>query len=260
MSLLEVREVSHAYGHHHVLRGVSFTLEAGTVACLLGPNGAGKTTLLSCVLGLSPSMCSHVWLDGHALSAMRDAERAQCMAYVPQAQPPVFGYTVLEMVMMGASAGRGMRVPGNAEKKLAQTMLESVGLAHLADRLFMRVSGGERQLTLIARALAQQPKLLVMDEPTANLDFGNQHRILQCVRTLAEKGLGVLLSTHHPDHALRYADQALCLLEGRMISTGTPRVVLDPDMLRRLYQIEATVETIHPGRSICLPTDASNSP
>lgn len=201
--LLEARSL--AIGHAGVALGAPFALsvQPGEVLCLLGPNGCGKTTLFRTLLGLLPAVHGEVDLQGSPLRAHDRAARARRMGYVPQAAPLPFAWRVREVVAMGRAAHLGLlAAPGRADEAIADDCLRELGLQALADRTVTTLSGGERQLVLIARALAQQAQLLIMDEPTASLDFGNQLRILDTVRRLADRGIGVLLSTHQPQHAL----------------------------------------------------------
>ena len=192
--------------HYHrgriVLRDISFTLPAGRVMCLLGPNGTGKTTLLRCLLGLlRPDEGRFLW-DGRDLSALTRRARARLMAYVPQSSALTFPYEVQEVVLMGRVAHLGLgNAPGREDRRKAALAMERLEIGHLRGHVFQHLSGGERQMVLMARALAQEARLLVLDEPTANLDFGNQVRALGTIRGLARQGYAVLMTSHSPDHA-----------------------------------------------------------
>ena len=233
---LTVQNLSFRYGRHEVLQEVSFTAEAGELLAILGPNGVGKTTLFKCVMGLERRYTGRITADGADLSALSPRERAHRVAAVPQAHPLSFRYTVFDMVLMGTSHGLSpFAVPGARERGVAQAAMARVNIAHLSDRPFDHLSGGEQQLVFVARALAQQAKNLLMDEPTASLDYGNRLHVLQVARDLAHAGYTVLLSTHDPQHALWYADRALALQEGRVLALGAPREVVTPDLLYRMY-------------------------
>lgn len=238
--LLEARGL--AIGHAGVALGAPFALsvQPGEVLCLLGPNGCGKTTLFRTLLGLLPAVHGEVHLQGSPLRAHDRAARARRMGYVPQAAPLPFAWRVREVVAMGRAAHLGLlAAPGRADEAIADDCLRELGLQTLAERTVTTLSGGERQLVLIARALAQQAQLLVMDEPTASLDFGNQLRILDTVRRLADRGIGVLLSTHQPQHALQVADRIALMSAGSLQALGPAREVATPERLATLYGVDA---------------------
>ncbi len=229
-------------GHAGVALGLPFTLsvQPGEVLCLLGPNGCGKTTLFRTLLGLLPAVAGEVRLLGQPLREHDRAARARRMGYVPQAAPLPFAWRVREVVAMGRAAHLGLlAAPGRADEAIADDCLRELGLQSLADRTVTTLSGGERQLVLIARALAQQAQLLVMDEPTARLDFGNQLRILDTVRRLAERGIGVLLSTHQPQHALQVADRIALMSAGSLQALGPAQDIATPTRLAALYGVDA---------------------
>ncbi|HEL3782851.1 TPA: ABC transporter ATP-binding protein [Stenotrophomonas maltophilia] len=238
--LLEARGL--AIGHAGVALGAPFALsvQPGEVLCLLGPNGCGKTTLFRTLLGLLPAVHGEVDLQGSPLRTHDRAARARRIGYVPQAAPLPFAWRVREVVAMGRAAHLGLLgAPGRADEAIADDCLRELGLQALADRTVTTLSGGERQLVLIARALAQQAQLLVMDEPTASLDFGNQLRILDTVRRLADRGIGVLLSTHQPQHALQVADRIALMSTGSLQALGPAREVATPERLATLYGVDA---------------------
>lgn len=220
-------------------------LHAGEVLCLLGPNGCGKTTLFRTLLGLLPAISGEIALQGQPLQMLGRNQRARQLAYVPQSAPFAFAWRVLEVVAMGRAAHLGLlATPTRADETIALDCLDQLGIAALAQRVVSTLSGGERQLVLIARALAQRAQILIMDEPTASLDFGNQLRILDTVRSLADRGIGVLLSTHQPQHALQVADRVALMANGSLQAQGPARVVATPERLAQLYNVNASRITI----------------
>jgi iron complex transport system ATP-binding protein len=253
---LTVESLDFGYHGRAVGRGVSFAVAPGEVLCWLGPNGGGKTTLFRTLLGLLPALAGHVRVDGMELSRWTRRTIAQRIAYVPQAHTSFFPFGVRDIVLMGRTAHLGLfAVPGARDIAAADAALARLGIAHLAERIYTEISGGERQLALIARALAQAPRLLVMDEPTASLDFGNQVRVLEQIRDLAASGIAVLLSTHDPDHAFLAADRVALLHDGGLFALGTPEETVTPATLRQLYGIEVAVSLMPElNRRVCVPS------
>ena len=252
--MLEVEDLAFGFPGRTIGRDLGFALADGEVLCVLGPNGSGKTTLFRTLLGLLAPHAGAIRLDGASLAELPRSAIARRIGYVPQAHAGYFAYTVREMVLMGRTAHlSAFAVPGAHDREVAASALESLGIANLAERPFTAVSAGERQLALVARALAQEPRLLVMDEPTASLDFGNQVRVLERIRGLAARGIAVLFSTHDPDHALLCAQRALLLADGRALEVGVPREVIRPDTLQRLYGVPVRMLSDGAGMHACLP-------
>ena len=244
-----IEKLSFAYDKHQVLEDVSFSLEQGEFLSVLGPNGVGKSTLFRCILGLLNHYQGRILADQEDLRKMPRKEMARRIAYIPQIHKPTFGYTVLDTVLMGTT--RQVSVfsqPGKGQIAQAMHALERVGAAHLAERDFTYLSGGEQQLVLVARAIAQQAEILVMDEPTSALDYGNQLRILELVRALSQEGYGVLLSTHNPQHALTFATRILALSGGRIAALGKPEEVLTQALVSQLYGVNVAFAETEGGR------------
>lgn len=250
-----VERLSFSYRKKKVLEEISFEQREHSLLCLLGPNGVGKSTLFQCILGLLSGYSGQILIRGRDARTYSSSELARQVAYVPQSHAPSFDYTVMDMVLMGTSSRFSvLSIPGRKEREVAEQALDKIGIAELRDRSFKRLSGGERQLVLIARALAQQARILIMDEPTANLDFGNQLRVLRSVKELTRSGYTIFQSTHNPDQALLFADTVLALHNGRVLAFGEPRKVLHEELLRRLYGVEVCLEQLYNGKvSVCIP-------
>jgi iron complex transport system ATP-binding protein len=252
--VLQVQDLAFGFPGRTIGRGISFTLGAGEVMCVLGPNGGGKTTLFRTLLGLLSRHAGNILVNSDGLDSLSRGEIARRVGYVPQGHAAYFAFTVREFVLMGRTAHMGaLASPARNDVRVAERALESLELSHLAERPVTQISGGERQLALVARALAQEPKLLVMDEPTASLDFGNQVRVLQRIAALASSGISILFATHAPDHAFLAARRVLLLAEGRALAIGTPQEVIRADTLERLYGVSVQVLPLPGGGHTCLP-------
>jgi len=252
--MLEVRDLSFSYDDP-VLTAVSFSIEAQDLCALFGPNGTGKTTLYRCILGLlRPAPGSSVRLDGIDTTTMRRAELARRVAYVPQEHRPPFPYLVREIVLMGRTPRLGgVFGPSRRDRELAWAALVDVGIEDLADRSYTALSGGQRQLVLLARALAQDAEVLLLDEPTASLDFGNQLLLWRTVQHLSTLGKTVLICTHDPNHVLWFCRHVVVLdRDGRLRGQGPPQQVVTTELIDHLY---GPVAELHPvaGRTVALP-------
>lgn len=266
--VIDVRGLSFAHDRsHYQLRDVSLRIGRGQVCCLLGPNGTGKTTLLRCILGLLTPESGTVRIDGVNIRSLSSRQLARHVAYVPQNTATPFPFTTLDIAVMGRTPYLPLTAtPSRADRRAAFDALERVGIAALADRSFSSLSGGERQLALFARALVQQADLLVLDEPTAALDYGNAVRILHLIRDLGQMGQSILMSTHQPDHAFTCADRAILLSDGHVAADGPPVDVVTGDQLSRLYGVAVHVvrTALHDaeGRAMfaCLAVRESSTP
>lgn len=252
---LSGHDLTIGYGDRVVGRHLDVALATGEVLALLGPNGGGKTTLLKTLLGLIAPQSGEVKLADRPLLDYSSRERARLVAYVPQSHVATFAFPVEAVVLMGRTAhGNLFSRPTAADRAMAAQALERFGIAHLRERPYTMISGGERQLVLLARALAQEPQFIVLDEPTASLDFGNQGKVMREIQKLAASGHGVLFTTHDPNHAMRAADRAYLLRAGERIGEGPTAAILGRAQLEALYG--AAVEEIsdpESGRTAFLP-------
>ena len=254
---MHVKDLRFAYGDHEVLGGISFDTEYGQFISVLGPNGVGKSTLFRCLLGLSTPTGGEVTVDGEKISHLSPAQLARKMAYIPQSHHPLFNFSVLDMVLMGTTSQLGrFAAPGKTQEKMAMAALERMGIMHLKDRGCSHISGGERQLVLMARAIAQQAKILVMDEPSANLDFGNKLRVMKTVKGLTADGYTIIQSTHDPEQAYLYSDKILAIHGGKVLSWGTPQEVMTESLISTLYNVDVEVCSMHDDRiRVCVPAN-----
>lgn len=224
-----------------VQKFVNFTVDSGEVCCILGPNGCGKSTLLKTLMGVIPRLGGRVALDGKDIRKYPPKERARVMAYVSQAHTPPFAYRVRDVVMLGRIGRVGMGQPTAKDRQVAETALEDMGVRHLRNEFYTDISGGELQLVMIARALTQQPQMLVLDEPTAALDYGNAMRVVAKIRELAARGYGVVMTTHSPDHAFMLGSNVVLLQKEKPMEFGRATDVITERNMRDAYGVD--VET-----------------
>ncbi len=255
--MLQVEDLHVGYGGTEIVRGATFSVEEGEYACIIGANGCGKTTTLKAVLGLHKATSGSVLIDGRTTHGMSERELARSFAYIPQVHRPPFPFSVADVVLMGRTPHLASMSRASAhDRSVAFDAMERMGVLHLASRSYTELSGGQRQLVLIARALAQEPRLLVMDEPTASLDFGNQELVLSTMKTLALEGMGVLMVTHDPDHALYCANKVIVMENGLVSTVGTPTETITEETLDRIYGIQTRVVDVEvaPGetRRVCV--------
>ncbi|VFU09069.1 ABC transporter ATP-binding protein [Methylocella tundrae] len=242
---LQLRGVAFSYRGHAILKGLSLDVGRSEIVALLGGNGAGKSTLLRLALGLLSPASGEIFLDGRAISGLTRREIARRLAYVPQAHVAPFPYEARDVVMLGRLAENGLfRAPGASDHACVAAAFERLGVGHLARRRYTELSGGERQMVLIARALAQGAPMLVLDEPAAALDFGRQIELLRQLQQLAADGYGVLMTTHHPDHALASATRVVLLKDGVVLRQGRPAETLTPKSIFDLYGVRVAASAL----------------
>ncbi len=251
--MLKLQNVKCGYEKHVVLNDVSFEVKPGEVVCILGANGVGKTTLFKTILGHLPVLAGKIFLKEKFLNQMSIVEKAKNIGYVPQAHNPPFPFLVRDVVVMGRTAYLSVFTsPGKSDMDIAEKALEDLGISYLKNKVYTEISGGERQLVLIARALAQTPSVLIMDEPTSNLDFGNQAKAVKQVRNLADRGLGVIMTTHFPDHVFQCADKVVVIKNSKQVISGQIDEIMTSDLLSEIYDIRISVKNID-GKNICIP-------
>jgi iron complex transport system ATP-binding protein len=240
---LIVRDLAVGYRREEpVQRFMNFSVSEGDVCCVLGPNGCGKSTLFRTVLGLLPVIDGSITIDGDDVTRWSSARLAQTMAYVAQQHTPPFALKVKDVVMMGRTSKLGPTgQPSPEDYSVVENAMNDMGIHHLRDMSYTDISGGELQMTMIARALAQEPRILVLDEPTAALDYGNAMRVIARIRNLAERGYAVLMTTHSPDHAFMCSSNVALMQRYETLKFGSAIQVITAENMRSAYGLEVQV-------------------
>lgn len=253
--LLEVKNISFHYkDNKKIFENISFSIGKGEVLCILGPNGTGKTTLIKCLNGLHGIDSGEILLEKNNINILSFKEISKYIGYIPQTHIPTFPFSVMEVVIMGRAPYLSLtESPRENDIEIAKSALKELGIYHLKDKEYTNLSGGERQLVFLARILAQQPDILILDEPTSHLDFGNQIRFLEIVDKLAKSGLSIIMSSHFPDHAFLSSTKVAIMKEGTFIDFGTPEMVVTEENLRNAYGIDVTLLKLDENRKVCVP-------
>ncbi len=248
MALVEVENAAFSYGKQDIFRNISFSVTKGEIFCLLGPNGSGKTTLLDCILGVNKLKSGNIKVNGKNITTYNPRRLAQQISYVPQRHESAFPYRVIDVTMMGRAPYTGIfSAPSKNDREIAENALRLTGIYHLKRRPYTQLSGGELQLVMIARALAQNTSLIIMDEPTAHLDFRHELVVLETIMNLVkEKEISVLMATHFPNHAFYFEDNNLnidiaLLKNGEFIAHGAPGKILNEKRIEELYGVESSL-------------------
>lgn len=235
--MLRINNLCFSYGKKKVLEDVSLRVRKGELCGLFGPNGCGKTTLFKCCLKFLSVASGSIFMDQRDLQSLAIGETARLAAYVPQEHSPPFPYLVKEIVLMGRTPHiRNSFGIGARDKEKALEALFQLGIEHLADHPYNRLSSGQRQMVLIARAVAQETKTMFLDEPTSALDYKNQIRIWREMRKVVENGTTVLVCTHDPNHVSWFCDKVLVMQSGKIAAEGLPGEVMNQELLDSIYQ------------------------
>ncbi|WP_202320071.1 ABC transporter ATP-binding protein [Archaeoglobus neptunius] len=240
MSGVKVRSLRFGYDERTVLKDVSFEVNEGEILTILGPNGSGKTTLLKCLNRLLKPKGT-VFIDSFEISGLNEKELAKFIGYVPQIHSPAFPYKVVDVVVSGRTPHLGLSMPTKKDYELAYDVLGKLGLGHLANRPYTQLSGGELRLVLIARALIQRPKILLLDEPTSHLDLKNRVSVLKVLKEIAKEGIAVIMSEHDPNLASLFSDKVLLMSNGGMVGYGNVRDVLTRENLMKVYGVDVKI-------------------
>ena len=251
---LETKGISYGYKKGKtILKNLSLYVETGEIVCILGPNGTGKTTMLRLILGFNKPQEGEVFLDGKPMNKLTPKQRAKHLAYVPQYSYISFPYAAKEVVLMGrtsyVSYGKSF---SKEDYKKAEDAMEMLGILDINDSLYNELSGGQKQMILLARAIVQDSQIIIMDEPTANLDYSNQLKMLATIKSLSKKGYGILMTSHFPDHAFLTDSRVILMQDGRKLYDGRADDVVTTKTLTELYKTDVEVSK---ARSICLNKD-----
>jgi iron complex transport system ATP-binding protein len=253
--IFEINHAEFSYnGKEKIFKDINLSLENGDVLCILGPNGTGKSTLIKCMNGLLKLNSGDILLDNQSINSMNKNDLAKIIGYIPQTHNSTFAFSVFDVVLMGRAPHLSLTsVPGKKDYKIAEDALKSLGILHLKDKTYTEISGGERQMVLIARVLAQKPRILLLDEPTSHLDFGNQIRTLEVINKLSERGLSVIMTSHFPDHAFLSSNKVAIMNRGTIVDIGTPESVITEDNMRNAYGIDVKILEVNAYRKACIP-------
>lgn len=257
--MLSISDLYYSYGNKNVLKNISFALNKSELCFLLGSNGAGKSTLIKCILHLLNYKKGNIFINDINLKNLSLRERSKLVSYVPQEHSASFNQLVIDVVIMGAANQLDFyQSPSEKERIKAKNILENLKISHLMHRGYAEISGGERQLVLIARALMQDSNILIMDEPYSNLDYGNQIRLMKILLDLKKMGYIVLLSSHNPQDAFLYADKVIVMNDGEIKNIGKPDIVLTPDLLSEIYKCNIEIIKIKKKYTLCVPKKEEN--
>lgn len=246
MSTIKASQIGFSYGNGYLFRNLDFSVEKGRILAILGPNGAGKTTLLKILLRSLKLSEGEITVEGQAIEKFKERELFQMLSYVPQNRNLPGSFTALETVLLGLTSKLALfRSPGEKEVEKAEETLEKLGVLSLKDRRVEELSGGETQMILMARALARDPKILILDEPESGLDFRNQLRVLETIKHLKEAGVSVIFNTHYPEHAFRYADTAVLLYGDTRSRFGAVDEIMTVENIREAFGVEVAIGTLN---------------
>lgn len=253
--IMEMENASFSYsGKEKIFQDINLSINKGEVLCILGPNGTGKTTLIKCLNCLLKLNTGNIFLSGEDIYSFNKTDLARQIGYIPQGHNPVFPFTVLDVVVMGRAPHlSSMSSPSQNDYLIAQESLKKLNMDRMMHNPYTELSGGEKQLVFFARVLAQKPDILLLDEPTSHLDFGNQMRTLKIINKMANGGFTVVMTSHFPDHAFISADKVAIMKDCHIIDYGTPEEVITEENLERAYNIGVKIMDLDHGRKICIP-------
>lgn len=253
-NLLDVKGISFSYDDETIFSDICFSINKGDVLCILGPNGTGKTTLIKCLNGLHDIDSGEILINGENMKKLSFKQISKHIGYIPQSHVSSFPFKVFDVVLMGRAPYLNLTdSPKEEDKKIALDALKTLGIDDLMDKEYTNLSGGERQLVFLARVLCQKPDILILDEPTSHLDFGNQIKLLEIIDNLAKSGLAIIMSSHFPDHAFLSSTKVAIMKDGHFIDFGTPDDVVTEENLRKAYSIDVKLIELDNKRKVCVP-------
>ena len=252
--LFEVKNISFRYDDEEIFSDISFSVDKGDVLCILGPNGTGKTTLIKCLNGLHDIDSGEILINGKNIRELSFRQISKHIGYIPQSHIPSFPFKVFDVVLMGRAPYLNLTdSPREEDEKIALNALKTLGIEDLKDKEYTNLSGGERQLVFLARVLCQKPDILILDEPTSHLDFGNQIKLLEIIDNLSRTGLSIIMSSHFPDHAFLSSNKVAILKDKKFIDFGSPDSVITEENLRKAYSIDVKLLKLDDNRKVCIP-------
>lgn len=256
--MLEINNLSGGYAKKDICTHISCSISSGEILCVLGPNGCGKSTFFKLILGLVKKSSGDIFHDKSSISSLNERNLAKIIAFIPQQHSPMFAFTVLEVVLFGRTSHfKKFGSPSKTDVEYAEKSLEKLGILELKNTNYTTLSGGQRQLVLIARALCQNAKILILDEPTASLDYSNSQKVLSILRSLAHDGYIIIVSTHSPEQPFSFASKVLLMKNGEIFAFGTPKEVLSSENIHKVYGIDMQIVTTHDKNgnehTLCLP-------
>lgn len=255
MSLLEIKNATFSYdGHQNTFENINLNVDVGDVVCILGPNGCGKTTLIKCLNKLLELKEGNIYINGKDIKNIKQREIARNIGYIPQNHVSTFAFTVFDVVLMGRTPHFDfLESPGKKDYQITEEALKKFGIYHLKDKPYTSLSGGEQQLVFFARVISQQPRILILDEPTSHLDFGNQLKTLDVISKLASDGISIIMTTHFPDHAFISSNKVALMKDRTFLAIDTPEKIITKENMEKVYGIHVKIVDICPDRKSCVP-------
>lgn len=250
--MYEINNLNFSYGEKDILNNISLKIVNGNIISILGPNGSGKTTLLKLLLGILSPNSGEILFNSQKITKINSKKFSKFVAYIPQIHENTFGYTVEDIVLMGRMPHKKFFSNFNAQDiKIASEALEILNIECLKNEIFSFLSGGQKQMVLIARAIAQKAKVFIMDEPVNGLDFGNQYRLLDKIKSLSGQGITFIKTSHYPDHVFYSSDEAIFIDKGKILAKGTPTDIINSKIIKKVYDVNSVITEIS-NRKVCI--------